>query len=190
MNTYHLHSKVATAGELVTQFVLSDAAQQLLIKEESVGGFLEKLVQVSLWSDALRLVAYALPKRQAVWWACLCIQASDASLVPKEHDALNAAKSWVIKEQEEVRRAAFIAAENAGLASASACAALAAFWSGGSMAPKDAPVVLPADYLCQHAVACAALIAVTARPEQSEHFYRQFIEIGMGISQGKHVWPN
>ena len=99
--------------------------------------------------EAARLVAHALPKREAVWWACMCARAvPDASLAATDLAALNAAEHWVRKPGDDaLRRACMQAAEKTGFRSPEAWAAVGGFWSGGSMAPEGLPAVPPGEHL-------------------------------------------
>jgi hypothetical protein len=93
--------------------------------------------------DALRLAAHALPKREAVWWACMCADAvPDPVLAPVDGAARVAAEAWVRKPGDDaLRRAAWDAAQKTAYRSPEAWAAVGAFWSGGSMAPPGQPIV-------------------------------------------------
>jgi hypothetical protein len=103
--------------------------------------------------DEARLFAYALPRREAVWWACMCARAvPDPGLPAADAQALDAAEQWVRKPDDSNRRAAMVAAEATAYRTAEAWAAQAAGWSGGSVAPEGQPVVPPADHLCGTAV--------------------------------------
>ena len=53
---------------------VGDEAKALLTDEISTKAFIALLVQKELFPDALRLVAYLLPKREAIGWGCLCVR--------------------------------------------------------------------------------------------------------------------
>jgi len=103
---------------------------------------LDLLMKRGLLSDAVRFLAHSLPKREAVWWACLCARDMlPADAAPALLAAVQAAEGWVMAPSEEKRREAMVTAEAAGFRAPASWAAVAAFWSGGSMAPPNAPVV-------------------------------------------------
>ena len=106
---------------------------------------LDRLERAGLLIEATRLIAHALPAREAVWWACACSRLSAASgtHLAAEAEVREAAEEWVRKPTDEHRRAAMKQAETTGFGSAEAWAAIAAFWSGDSMAPPEAPKVPP-----------------------------------------------
>ena len=135
-----------TTAEICAGFGLGEEAKKLLAEERlnpevEPGAFLDELLALELHVDAVRFLAYALPKREAVWWACQCVRsvAAEADELP----GLQAAEAWVRDPSEENRRAAMEAAESLEFGSPDAWAAVGAFWAEGSLAPPDAPVVPP-----------------------------------------------
>jgi hypothetical protein len=144
-----------------------------------------RLVEAGMMADAARFMAHALPKREAVWWACMCARATEPAPPPADLAAVAAAEAWVRKPEEELRRDAMAKAEAAGFRSPEAWAAVGAFWSGGSMAPANQPVVPPAEHLTGVAVAGAvSLAAVRRAPEQAEATLRRFVRSGLDIAAG------
>src|SRR5438477_10479612 len=96
-----------TAAEVCKLFKLSAAGQRMLDPAATPGDFLDALAKAGHFTDAVRFLAHALPKREAVWWACLAARETmleDAA--PEVQDALKAAEAWVFKPVEENRRAA------------------------------------------------------------------------------------
>jgi hypothetical protein len=176
----------APAADIAGLAKLSAEAMAALRPELDPTGFFEALVRIGLLSDAVRFLAHALPKREAVWWACLCARDSLTDEPPPAvAAALQAAERWVYAVSEENRREAMARAEAAGFNNPASWAAVAAFWSGGSMAPPNAPVVPPGDGLTAAAVAGAILLAAVQRePERATEKYRQFIASGMDVADG------
>jgi hypothetical protein len=152
----------------------------------STGAFLEILIREAQWTDAVRFLAHALPRREAVWWACTCARLTLPKDAPPEvAAALEAAEAWVFQPTEEHRRAAMQKAEIAGFETPSAWSAVSVFWSGGSMAPPDAPPVPPADRLLPTAVTSTILLAaVQTEPQFADRKYKRFLEAGIDIARG------
>lgn len=178
------------AAEVCTRVRLGEEAKGLLTDDLTPSQFLELLSQKGLYWDALKFLAHALPKREAVWWACLCARPlANASSTSKTTAALEAAERWVTDPTEENRRATFAAAEAVELSTAAGCAAMAAFWSGGSLSLPDTPVVPPPDHLTAHGVACAIQLAVVARePEKAQEKYQKELALGIEIAKGNNRW--
>ena len=85
---------------------LSDDIQDLAQTTPSAEELIETLVEREQFLDALRLRAYLLPKREAVWWGCLCVRDElNEPLVPSSQvAALEAATAWVGSPDEDRRR--------------------------------------------------------------------------------------
>jgi len=155
--------------------------------------FLNALLESQLYPDAVRFLARALPKREATWWACICTRGTITQDTPPAMlGALEAAEQWVYKPTEANRRLADAAARATSFEGPAAWAAMAAFWSEGSMAPEDAPAVPPADNLTAKAVAGAVMLAaVASQPEHAQDKYHFFLEQGVDIANGGNgrPWP-
>lgn len=174
------------AQQIARSCDLEDAATSLLDADPNATEYLARLQERELYADAVRFLAAGLPKREAVWWACLCARTALADQpAPKAAQAIEAAEAWVYKPTEEHRRATEKLAEQATYDEPAAWAAMGAFWSGGSMSPEGQPVVPPGDELTGKAVAGAVLLAV-AKGEASKmtECYRDFLGKGLDIAAG------
>ena len=179
-----------TAAEVCKHFPLGEEAKKLLREGLTPAQFLDTLIEKQHFPDAVRFLAHALPKREAVWWACLCGRAVDGSNPPpKIAAALQTAEKWVVDPSEENRRAAMPAAEAAEFKTPAGCAAVAAFWSGGSLGPPNVPVIPPGEYLTAHGVAGAVMLAaVQSEPEKAPDKYRMFLAQGIEVAKGTQRW--
>jgi hypothetical protein len=179
----------ATTADVCRRFKLSDAAAALRRDGLSPRQFLDLLVQAQHFPDAVRFLAHALPKREAVWWACQCARLTSGPGAPEKLAALEAAEKWAIEPTEEHRRACLPAAEAADFGTPAGCAAIAAFWSGGSLAPPDLPAVPPKDELAPGAVANAILLAAVAtESEKAPETYTRFLALGANVAAGTTAW--
>jgi hypothetical protein len=183
--------KARTAVEVCQQFTPGEAARALLRDDLLPGQYLDRLVAGHQFPDAVRFLAVALPKREAVWWACLCARQAHGSNSPATVlSALQAAETWAANPSEDHRRAAFVAAEAAGLGTPAGCAAVAAFWSGGSLGPPHVATIAPPEHLTARGVAGAVqLAAVCAEPERAPEKYRRFLALGKDVADGANRWP-
>jgi hypothetical protein len=179
-----------TAVEVSQRFTLGDEAKAALQDGMVPSEFLAMLIQKQLHSDASKFLAHALPKREAVWWACLCAeQIQDSEAPPPVAAALQAARAWVVDPKEENRRAAFTAAEAATVGTPAGCAAMAAFLSGGSISLPTLPVVSPAEHLTGDLVSWSLAIAtVIKEPEKAAEKYAAFLKLGQEVAEGQHRW--
>lgn len=185
-----MHVGAERATEVCVRFPLSAEATPLLRAEMSPRQFLARLIEEGHFVDATRFLANALPKREAVWWACLCARkVAGSDPPPKYIEAIEGAELWAADPTEEHRRAGMPLAEAVGIGTAAGCAAAAAFWSGGSLAPPELPVVPPADHLTAHGVAGSVMLAaVSSEPERAGEKYQSFFELGLGVAEGRLRW--
>ena len=168
---------------------LGDDARALLAKKPTVGQYIAILSEKGLLTDTCRVLAFALPKREAIWWACQCVRQANAAGGAKGTAALNAAERWVAAPDEKTRRAAYAAAEDAGYGTPAGCAAIAVFLSSGSLAPPEVAEVPPDETLTPKAVDGAiVLAAVTGDPVKADERFKKFIALGQDVASGKSKW--
>jgi hypothetical protein len=181
-------SKLATArlAEILPRVEASAPAAAVAAPCASVEDALEALLQGGFRTEAMRLVAHALPRREGVWWACMCVRhTASATATPADGAAIDAAELWVRRPNDENRRLAFSRAEAAKFATAEAWAAVAAFWSGESMAPAGQPVVPPPPHLTGVAIVGAVTLAsVRTRPEERDKRLDRFLASARDIAAG------
>jgi hypothetical protein len=123
--------------------------------------FARSLVASSTPEDAISFCAYLLPRREAVWWSCQCVRALAPQLPTGSDIPLAAAEEWVREPEEERRQNALSAGLAADPQHAAAWTALAAGWSGGSLAPVGQEIVVPPPaHLTAKAVRTAVLIGL------------------------------
>ena len=185
-------TKVAekTAAEICKRFKLGDQAKEFLRDDLSPRQFFELLLEHQQFVDAVRLLAHGLPKPEAVWWACLCGRsAAGPNLSPKVAAALQAAEKWIADQKEEDRRAAQAAADATDIVTPAGCAAMAAFWSSGSLAPPDSPAVPPGENLTAQGVAGAVMLAaVQTEPATAPEKFRRYLKLGTEVAEGSNHW--
>jgi hypothetical protein len=174
---------VASLRDLCERAKLGEEAKALLKDEHTPRQFLELLIGKELFLDAIRFLAFVLPKREAVGWGCLCVRHSlgteDAAKISESQVA---AERWVSNPDEANRRAAKAAADKGGSESPSDFLALAAFSSGGSVVPANLAPVAPPDHATSQFVTGAVMIsAVKNQPEKAPDKYRVFLQKGMGL---------
>jgi hypothetical protein len=184
-----LNSRERTA-EVCRRCDLSQAALKLAVDPASSVDFVERLTEQGLYADAVQFLAHWLPAREAVWWGCLCLWlVVRPRPAPEITAALEAALRWVQAPTQEHCRVAEKAGDAAGLGTPAGCIAMAAFWSGNSLAPPSLPKVAPDATLPAVGVAGAVqLAAVQAEPDQVDERFCQFVDIGIDVARGKNRW--
>jgi hypothetical protein len=174
------------AIEVCSHFALGEVAKKLLAPDLKADEYVQVLIKNKQYVDAVRVLAYSLPTREAIVWASRCArQFSQKNPSDKFSAALDAVEKWLGEPNDENRRAAMKAAELAEFGTPAGSAALAVFFSGGSIAPPDAPEIAPQENLGPNAVVGTVLMAaVLKEPEQAEAKYQAFLAEGQRIAVG------
>lgn len=169
------------ASELVARALqhgsLSQAARAHLGKDMTPSQVIERLLGQELYEDALKFTVHVLPVRDAVWWGCLCAWRKVRPEPPElEKEAFRACLRWIQKPDEALRRAAERAADNAGLATAAGCLALAIFVSKGNIAPAELPPVeVPPQLSAQTVLAALRVAAAHEDPAHLQRCYHRYV---------------
>ncbi len=150
----------ATLAVVLERANLPDVARNLIAGATAVTDMVAALAQAGFGIEATRVLAHALPRREAVWWACMCaLHTAPADLPEADRIARELAENWVRQQNMETARAAMAEARRTGFQSPEAWAGVGAFWSGDSLAPPEAPAVMPPPHLTGVAVAGAVALA-------------------------------
>jgi hypothetical protein len=171
------------AADFVRLFKLTPQARLLLRDQHRLLGYLDLLMTNRLYEDGVRLLAHALPKREAVWWACQCARSTAGDQpAPDFEAAVRAAEQWVVDPNDGNRRAARQAAKQTGYGTPAGCAGLAAFFSGGSLGPANLPAIPPDPLQTAQFVVNAVLLAgVASEPGKAPQRYDQFLRQGIQL---------
>jgi hypothetical protein len=174
-----------TAAEICKRVDLSAEAAAFLVPGLSPQGYLALLVDARLVGDAVRFLAFTLPIREGVWWACVVAHSNLAEPTATQSLALERTANWVYEPNDTNRRSCMEAAESSNLEGAPAYAALAAFWSGGSMAPENMPEALPDPKLGPIGVGASVLLSIASGDAAHQNTrFEKAIERGVDIANG------
>lgn len=159
--------KWTEAGQIVERLGWEAAAEDEARLAPSA--FFTKLRQAGRLHEAAYFLAQALPRYQSVVWAARAVASmrAGAVLARPEADALKSALLWVQDPTEPRRRTAFLAAEKAASGSPERLAALAVFFSGGTVAPEDCPPVPAEPTMAGRMAASAVVLAAIASLNQT-----------------------
>lgn len=172
-----------TAADICARFDANKEALALLRQGMSPGEFVQALMANRQYVNGIDFMAHALPARQGVWWGCLCVQhACGTNLAAPDKAALRAAAGWVVWPTEASRAAAQVPAEAAGRASPAGALGLAANLTGAA-----GPVPMTPAKAVANAVKLATIKGDPARIADTQ---RLFVELGIGVAEGRFCWPN
>lgn len=162
--------------ELAGLLELSDAAKATAGDVSEPIEYLDALVAGEQFQDAITLAAFLLGGPEAVAWGAECLRAVIGdSIAPADAAALTAAETWAGDPTDENRRAARDVAEATDYSTGATWIALAAFWSGGSLADADLPEVAPDEALFTRGLTGGLTMTATNDPQPVER-YRAFLE--------------
>jgi hypothetical protein len=136
--------------------------------------------------ETTRVLAYALPRREAVWWACMCTAHTAPPDLPEPYRlAREAAELWVRQPSDKNRRAAMQAADATEKQEPETWCAVAVFWSGDTIVAEDQPKVAPPPHMTGKGVAGVVyLAAVRGNPLLVDARLKRFLESGRNIAAG------
>lgn len=175
--------KIPLAIDYGRRLKLSDPAKELLTENLVPIAFINLLIEKELYPDALRFLAFVLPKPIAINWGCDCVeQVFPRTLTALEQRAFDAAKAWADDPSQTNCRAAESAATDTDYSGAPGWLALSAFWSGDSLAPVDLPPVPPDETLTAVALTGAlAMATALGPPSQTNARYQDFLSTGRNL---------
>lgn len=157
-----------SAASITPRPAFSSDAQAVMAAGGNVRSCLAQLLERGLPTDALVLVARALPKRYVVAWACECFKSLLANR-PRVSDVdragLALAQQWLTDPAEEKRRAALDFAEAGEFGTPGAWLAASAGWNGGSLLPRGYDPIPPPDHLPAEAAVAALRLAASEGPD-------------------------
>ena len=147
--------------ELDLKADLSPAGRTCLAAARGPQDLVTTLAGTGNTRDAINALAFMLPHRQVVWWACLGVRLlPDLASRGAELAAVEQAELWVQSAAPADAERAGELAENCDLHAAPGWTAMAAFWSGPSLAPRGQQAVPPLPFLPGVAARTALLLAV------------------------------
>jgi hypothetical protein len=171
---------------------LSLKAMELLENQPECRSFIRQLTAAGCDVDVVKFLAYALPRREAVWWGCLFVRLLAGAPLPPgsaPDTALRAASRWVVDPSKPNGRAAGDAGNAAGDETPAGCLALAAYWNGGNIGPPGDPEVASQPMITAGAVAGGLLLALAqAGPPRVPQPLYQAVALALGLAEGRYRW--
>lgn len=150
----------------------------------SVQVVLEELEGKAAKFDILRVLAVALPPREATWWACLAghdLIGPEPKVVPPP---LASAERWVFKPTEENRIAARDAFETADMDDNTTFCAMAALYADGTLGPGDMNEMAAPPNGVSAAVFAMNLLSMNMNVETMDVHIETLIDRGLDIARG------
>jgi len=150
--------------------------------------FINILIEKKLFVEAIRYLAIALPRREAIWWSC----ATNRGLSLEKKNELNEQKAWdtieewVYNPTDENRLKTYGIAETLNFETPGAYGAMGVFWSGGSLAPPETGQIVPPNPGLTGTAVGASILMTCARgdPQKTSDRQKTALEIGLDVAYG------
>jgi hypothetical protein len=185
---------IPSVAWLVERAKVSDEATPFVATAADGGALVQALTANGKTTEAVKVIAAALPPREGVWWAWVSARHAaqfgtpGGSPAPVVTEALAAVEQWIANPDDERRRAAWAAGERAGFESPAGCAAAAVFFTAGSVAPADVTPVPPPAGIDRMLVGNAVALAAAANPDLFEALAGAYIAQGLEVVKQLGGW--
>jgi len=172
------------AAEICERARIEDEGKALLEEGMSVDAYLAALEAAEEHFAAIRVLAQALDPRRAVRWALDCCRQHVTDDTPaEEQEILPAVEMWLRDPSDVGRRALGAMGEKVGLDRPPGCAAMAAFFAEGSLAPEDLAEVPAPEGSCGQVASGAILLAVVEdHPEEAVEKAKKYLIRGREVA--------
>ncbi len=181
----------ATAAEVARSYRLKPSGRDLLANGLTPLQYLDRAVEKPAnHLDAVDFLARALPRREAVWWASLCLWlTTEGKPTPAAGDLLVAAVRWVLEPGDPRRVAVQDLLTAVEPTSAAGFLGNAVAQTGPTSPYAGAPLFDPEPTASADNVAnCLHMAAVQGDATKVMPRYQDFVALGIGIARGKHPW--
>lgn len=171
------------AAAICKTLELNEEARVLLRNSTTSAQYLQQLLKNRLYDDAIVFFAHALPKREAAWWACLCVRLSlSKDVSPAEIHALELTEKWVHDPSEENRKLTMPAAIATAFKNPAGWAAVAAFWSGEHLSSLNNLSPAHEDLSAKAIINAVTMAATVCNAENTNNIYKLFFQHGIHVA--------
>lgn len=181
-------SKIAGKGlaPLLPLLKLGDEPAAALKGCQSATEALDRLEAGGFLMEATRLLAHALPRREAVWWACMCAAHTEPPDLPEaDRKAREAAELWVRQPSDQNRIGAKQKSDATAVATPKSWIAMAVFYCGNSITPEGQPAMPPKPHIAGRTLSGALVLsAVRSEPKRQVARLQRFLESGRNVAAG------
>lgn len=176
----------ASARAIVDEGELESDSAQLLKESMRPEAFINALIEADRLPDAIKVMARALPVREAVWWACVCTrQMAGLDGDKAQSDGVAAAEAWVYDPSDANREKAFeVVKTHDSTGGGTLCAMAAAYSAGNVPLGEGQSVDLDTSILPQLLTGAVMTAAAEQQGEAIKARLRLFLSSGEDIARG------
>lgn len=179
------------ATQLTALFDVSDDGAALLDPSDTPEHYFGLLRDAGALDDALRLLAFALPRRSCIAWGHDCVSrtAGAGKLKPADTAAHSAVGAWLNDPSDERRWVAHDTARTAEFRTPEALLGFAVYVSGGSLSPPQSNIQVPApaDMSARLVSGAVLLASVRTEPTAIGRVKEDFLSRGLPFATGEKV---
>ncbi len=179
---------------LMHQAAPGEEALALVPQVQALEGLVQAWQRAGHTPEVVRVVAALLPPREGAWWGWVSVRHALQGGAPPAtapmHTAMAAVERWIGQPDDDHRRAAWAAAEGAGMDTPVGMVAAAVFLGTGSVAPAGVAPVPPPPGAAPALVAGAILLsaAMVQPAEQAAVLLGAFVAQGLDIVRRLGGW--
>lgn len=192
--TEQLPPPTSFAAELADRYQirLSPEARELLTPAVLNAEFVETLIANDLDPDARRVLAFALPRRRALWWGCLTAWDALGQLaVGDSARLLSAIASYVIQPIDDHWRNVASAGKPIKRASLLGCLLYGTFVAHGSVMGPDKPRVPAPPHVFGRLIESAIYLSSVTKDVRNYRLHlREYLQLGQQLATGPAPWLN
>ena len=147
-------------------------------------------MEKAFYPDAVRFIAHALPKREAVWWGWVCARRSAGEKPPpKIKAALDATEKWIAQPTEDNRGWRWRPPKRRNWARRQDARGWRLFSAATAWRRPRRRAVPPGEFLAAKAVSGAVIFAAVAKePERAPEKFRSFVAQGVEVTNRVKLW--
>lgn len=174
------------------QIRLSSEARKMLAPTMTNAEFVETLIANDLDLDARRVLAFALPRRRALWWGCLTAWDALGQLATGDSARLlSAIASYVIQPIDDHLRNVATAGKPIKRASLLGCLLYGTFVAHGSVVGPDKPRVPAPPHVFGRLLESAVYLSSVTKDVRNYRLHlREYLQLGQQLGTGPAPWLN
>ncbi len=155
---------------LLTRVAPDEPAMAFVRPDLALEQLFDTWMQQEQVPSAIRLLAGVMPSRESVWWAWVSARhatqmVGGAAPTAAAHKAIAAVEQWIVRPDDDARRAAWDAGNAAGLDTPIGMVSAAVFLSGATVGPSSLPAVPPPPGVVPPLVAGVVTLAAAANAD-------------------------
>ena len=179
------------AVEVCALFPLATASIRLLDDNPAVAVAMERFFSGGFLPEARRVLAYAMERRQAVWWAYLCTSEAirHKEISSTQALAMHQVLTWILEPSDVNRKACKRLVRPCGVTSMVGILCMAVWVSGGSVSPHIKRHIEPKASVCGRLCGVVVYLAsVFFDSGRYRQYTQHFLDMGLEIARVNLPW--